>query len=104
MLFAWAWAAERATMAMGRVASTAWSPSAAEVANVCRASRILVPASMVEAPTAERPGTAEATSPAPIVTMPASPSVSTQASRTVATVTYEDTTLEPARAVASDTA
>ena len=43
------------------------------------------------------------TRPAPSVTMPASPIVSTQASSTVATVAYEDTTFAPAKAQASAT-
>ena len=102
--FAWATAAERHAMASGSVASSALRPLAADLANPPRASSTLPAASTVLAPTAAMPGIADTTSPAPSVTMPARPSVSTHESRTVATVAYEATTFAPASAVESATA
>ena len=96
-------AAELATTTAGKTFSKRPSPSAALCAKSRRASRTFFPASHTVPPNASAMGMHESTSPAPKIVTPRRPRLSTQASSTLAMVTYAATEFDPAIAAASAT-
>ena len=80
--FAEAVEAALAATSAGIARSSLWSPSAADVAKLRRASRIFRPMSKILGAASCRSGMAETTMPAAITEAPVSPMLSTQASRT----------------------
>ena len=85
----------------GSIFSVVSKPSQAEVANFLRASSVLKPASHNLEPADAKPGTHEATNPAPTHNKPDNPRLKMLASITCAIVVYLATTFSPAMEAAS---